>query len=283
LRDGLVISPADGRISMVQDVPPPPELDFAYEPVTRISVFMNVFDVHVNRSPVDGAIRRIAYVPGAFLNADLDKASEDNERQALTIEMADGRAVGVVQIAGLIARRIVKFVGEGERLAAGQRFGLIRFGSRVDAHSPKGARALVGRPARRGRRNRSRRSRLARGRARRPPELSMDPEFDAGLDTARKPARRFKKVPVRYLLPNLITLLALCSGITAIRLGLEARFELATAAIILAIMLGIDGRPPASRAPRAGVELDRWPTSTIRRGAGFAHHVWSLNQLRTLG
>jgi len=143
VRDGLVISPADGRISMIQEVPPPPELDFTFEPVTRISVFMNVFDVHVNRSPVDGTIRRIAYVPGAFLNADLDKASEDNERQALTIEMADGRALGVVQIAGLIARRIVKFVGEGERLAAGQRFGLIRFGSRVDVYLPKGARALV--------------------------------------------------------------------------------------------------------------------------------------------
>ena len=143
VRDGLVISPADGRVSMVQEVPAPPELDFSYEPVTRISVFMNVFDVHVNRSPVDGTIRRIAYVPGAFLNADLDKASEDNERQALTIEMADGRAIGVVQIAGLIARRIVKFVGEGERLAAGQRFGLIRFGSRVDVYLPKGARALV--------------------------------------------------------------------------------------------------------------------------------------------
>jgi len=143
LRDGLVISPADGRVSMIQEVPPPPELDFSFEPVTRISVFMNVFDVHVNRSPVDGTIRRIAYVPGAFLNADLDKASQDNERQALTIEMADGRALGVVQIAGLIARRIVKFVGEGERLAAGQRFGLIRFGSRVDVYLPKGARALV--------------------------------------------------------------------------------------------------------------------------------------------
>jgi phosphatidylserine decarboxylase len=143
LRDGLVISPADGRISMIQEVPPPPELDFSYEPVTRISVFMNVFDVHVNRSPVDGTIRRIAYVPGAFLNADLDKASEDNERQALTIERADGRSIGVVQIAGLIARRIVKFVGEGERLTAGQRFGLIRFGSRVDVYLPKGARALV--------------------------------------------------------------------------------------------------------------------------------------------
>ena len=143
LRDGLVISPADGRISMIEEVPPPPELDLAHEPVTRISVFMNVFDVHVNRAPVDGTIRRIAYVPGAFINAELDKASEDNERQAVTIEMADGRAIGVVQIAGLLARRIVKFVGEGEHVAAGQRFGLIRFGSRVDVYLPKGCRALV--------------------------------------------------------------------------------------------------------------------------------------------
>jgi len=143
LRDGLVISPADGRISMIEDVTPPPELDLPQEPATRISVFMNVFDVHVNRSPVDGTIRRIAYVPGAFINAELDKASEDNERQAVTIEMADGRAIGVVQIAGLLARRIVKFVGEGEHLAAGQRFGLIRFGSRVDIYLPKGVHALV--------------------------------------------------------------------------------------------------------------------------------------------
>ncbi len=143
LRDGLVISPADGRISMIGDVTPPPELDLPQEPATRISVFMNVFDVHVNRAPVDGTIRRIAYVPGAFINAELDKASEDNERQAVTIEMADGRAIGVVQIAGLLARRIVKFVGEGEHLAAGQRFGLIRFGSRVDVYLPKGAHALV--------------------------------------------------------------------------------------------------------------------------------------------
>lgn len=143
LRDGLVISPADGRVSMIEDVTPPPELDLSQEPATRISVFMNVFDVHVNRAPVDGTIRRIAYVPGAFINAELDKASEDNERQAVTIEMADGRAVGVVQIAGLMARRIVKFVDEGERLAAGQRFGLIRFGSRVDVYLPKGCHALV--------------------------------------------------------------------------------------------------------------------------------------------
>lgn len=143
LRGGLVISPADGRVSSVDQTVPPPELDLAREPVTRISVFMNVFDVHVNRSPVDGAIRRIAYIPGAFVNADLDKESADNERQALTIALVDGRRIGVVQIAGLVARRIVKFVGEGDHVMAGQRFGLIRFGSRVDVYLPPGARSLV--------------------------------------------------------------------------------------------------------------------------------------------
>ena len=143
LRMGLVISPADGRISAIEQVVPPPELDLPRQPVTRISVFMNVFDVHVNRSPLDAAIRRIAYIPGAFINAELDKASEDNERQALTLDLADGRRLGVVQIAGLIARRIVKFVGEGDHLVVGQRFGLIRFGSRVDVYLPPGCAALV--------------------------------------------------------------------------------------------------------------------------------------------
>ncbi len=143
LRDGLVISPADGRISAIENVIPPVELDLPREPVTRISVFMNVFDVHVNRSPLDALIARIAYVPGLFLNADLDKASLDNERQALTLERANGQRIGVVQIAGLVARRIVKFVGEGEHLQAGQRFGLIRFGSRVDVYLPRGMNAMV--------------------------------------------------------------------------------------------------------------------------------------------
>lgn len=138
LAPGLVVSPADGRISSIEQVIPPPELDLPREPVTRVSVFMNVFDVHVNRSPMDARILRIAYVPGAFLNADLDKASVDNERQALTLEILDGKRIGVVQIAGLVARRIMKFVGEGEQLMAGQRFGLIRFGSRVDVFLPKG-------------------------------------------------------------------------------------------------------------------------------------------------
>ena len=143
LREGLVISPADGRISAIEDVIPPVELDLPREPVTRISVFMNVFDVHVNRSPLDAGIVRIAYVPGLFLNADLDKASLDNERQALTLERSNGQRIGVVQIAGLIARRIVKFVAERDHLLAGQRFGLIRFGSRVDVYLPKGVNALV--------------------------------------------------------------------------------------------------------------------------------------------
>jgi len=143
LRTGLVISPADGRISAVERVVPPPELELPREPLTRISVFMNVFDVHVNRSPIDARIANITYVPGAFLNADLDKASEENERQAFTLELADGRKLGVVQIAGLVARRIIRFVEAGDWVQAGQRIGLIRFGSRVDVYLPPGAFAAV--------------------------------------------------------------------------------------------------------------------------------------------
>jgi phosphatidylserine decarboxylase len=138
VRDGLVISPADGRVSAIAEITPPPELDLGEGPRQRISIFMNVFDVHVNRAPVDGRITRIVYVPGKFVNADLDKASEDNERQAFTIETDGGRRIGVVQIAGLLARRIVKFVEQGSEVKAGQRIGLIRFGSRVDIYLPQG-------------------------------------------------------------------------------------------------------------------------------------------------
>jgi phosphatidylserine decarboxylase len=143
VRDGLVISPADGRISAIGEVTPPPELALGAGPRQRISVFMNVFDVHVNRSTVDARIAHIAYVPGAFLSADLDKASEENERQAFTLELADGRKLGVVQIAGLVARRIIRFVDAGDWVQTGQRIGLIRFGSRVDVYLPAGAFALV--------------------------------------------------------------------------------------------------------------------------------------------
>lgn len=143
LREGLIISPADGRISAVETVAPPPELDLGSAPRQRISIFMNVFDVHVNRSPVDGRLTRIAYVPGKFINAELDKSSADNERQAFTIEMEGGGRIGLVQIAGLLARRIVKFVSEGEEVQAGQRIGLIRFGSRVDIYLPDGQMPFV--------------------------------------------------------------------------------------------------------------------------------------------
>lgn len=143
LRQGLIVSPADGRISQIANVIPPSELGLGVEPMLRISVFMNVFDCHVNRSPVTGRLLRIIYRPGLFLNADLDKASEDNERNSLVIE-TNGVIIGVVQIAGLIARRIVGFVKEGDMLSTGQRFGLIRFGSRVDVYLPSSAIASVG-------------------------------------------------------------------------------------------------------------------------------------------
>jgi phosphatidylserine decarboxylase len=138
----LVISPADGKVSAVGLAAPPPEMGLGGDPLLRISIFMSVFNVHVNRAPMAGRIAKIAYRPGLFLNADLDKASEDNERNGLVIDTAAGR-VGVVQIAGLIARRIVCFVEQGDSVDAGERFGLIRFGSRVDVYLPHGTRALV--------------------------------------------------------------------------------------------------------------------------------------------
>jgi len=140
---GLVISPADGKVSSVADAVPPPELGLGDKPLPRVSVFMNVFNVHVNRAPVGGKIAHIAYKPGVFLNAELDKASEDNERNGVLIETDAGVQIGVVQIAGLVARRIVCFVSEGEGIMAGDRFGLIRFGSRLDVYLPRGTRALV--------------------------------------------------------------------------------------------------------------------------------------------
>jgi len=142
ISDKLVVSPADGRVSLVANAVPPPELALGDRPLPRVSIFMSVFDCHVNRSPVSGRIERIVYTPGKFLNADLDKASEDNERNALVIAAAAGR-VGVVQIAGLIARRIVCWVKEGQEIGAGERIGMIRFGSRVDVYLPAGTVPLV--------------------------------------------------------------------------------------------------------------------------------------------
>lgn len=142
-RAGLIISPADGIVSLIEPAVPPAELGMADVPLTRVSVFMNVFNCHVNRAPIAGRINAIAYRPGKFLNASLDKASEDNERNSLCINIADGRQVAVVQIAGLVARRIVCFVTPGTEIATGGRFGLIRFGSRVDVYLPEGVAPMV--------------------------------------------------------------------------------------------------------------------------------------------
>ncbi|NML92377.1 phosphatidylserine decarboxylase [Novosphingobium olei] len=150
--DSLITSPADGLITLIQKVPPPRELSaddgsgiagMSETPVTRVSIFMSVFDVHINRTPIGGTIRRVVYIPGKFLNADLDKASEENERQHFLVERGDGVKIGFTQIAGLVARRIVPFVKAGDIVAAGQRVGLIRFGSRVDVYLPEGTEPQV--------------------------------------------------------------------------------------------------------------------------------------------
>lgn len=140
---GLVISPADGVVSLISDVVPPVELELGEAPLTRVSVFMNVFNCHVNRAPMAGKITQIAYHKGKFVNASLDKASEHNERNGLTIENTEGVRIGVVQIAGLVARRIVCFVKVGDMIGRGHRFGLIRFGSRLDIYLPQGVHPAV--------------------------------------------------------------------------------------------------------------------------------------------
>ena len=142
-RAGLIISPADGVVSLLEPAVPPLELGLGPNPMTRISVFMNVFNCHVNRAPIGGVISRIAYRPGKFLNASLDKASVDNERNSLVIQMEDGRNLAVVQIAGLVARRILCEVNEGRHIKTGERFGMIRFGSRLDIYLPEGVQPMV--------------------------------------------------------------------------------------------------------------------------------------------
>ena len=142
VNDDIIVSPADGRISHISKVVPPSELGLGNEPLQRVSVFMNVFNCHINRAPVKGQVSKIIYKSGSFLNAELDKASNSNERNSLVIDSPHG-PVAVVQIAGLVARRILCFAIEGEELNAGERFGLIRFGSRLDVYLPKDATPAV--------------------------------------------------------------------------------------------------------------------------------------------
>jgi phosphatidylserine decarboxylase len=143
VRPGLVVSPADGRVQAIAEVRPPKELEMGEAALPRISVFLSILDVHVNRAPVDGTVERTEYRPGTFVNAALDKASEENERQAVRLKTDDGRTIGMVQIAGLVARRIVCRLQAGRKVRAGERFGLIRFGSRVDVYLPSGVAPLV--------------------------------------------------------------------------------------------------------------------------------------------
>ena len=144
IHEGIVVAPADGRVCQIVNAVPPRELELGERPLPRVSIFISVFDCHINRSPVAGRIERIVYRAGKFLSADLDKASEDNERNAFVIVTGGGQRVAVIQIAGLIARRIVCFAREGDGLGAGQRLGMIRFGSRIDVYLPEGARVLAG-------------------------------------------------------------------------------------------------------------------------------------------
>ena len=138
--DGLIVAPADGLVTMIERVELPVELrgpnGLGDQPLVRVSIFMSVFDVHINRTPIAGTIRQVVYISGKFFNADLDKASDENERQHFVVEGRDGRKIGFTQIAGLVARRIVAFTKPGDMVAAGQRIGLIRFGSRVDVFLP---------------------------------------------------------------------------------------------------------------------------------------------------
>ena len=144
IRDGIVVAPADGRVCQVVSVVPPRELELGERPLPRVSIFMSVFDCHINRSPVAGRIERIVYRAGKFISADLDKASEDNERNAFVIVTGTGKRIAVVQIAGLIAREANDPAREGDSLGAGERIGMIRFGSRVDVYLPEGTRVLAG-------------------------------------------------------------------------------------------------------------------------------------------
>lgn len=137
-RPGLVVSPADGRVVTISPAVPPPELGMGPEARTRVSIFLNVFNVHVNRVPTDGEVITAAYHPGTFVNASLDKASEDNERMAIRQRLPDGREIAYVQIAGLVARRILCYLKDGQTVRAGERFGIIRFGSRTDVYLPDG-------------------------------------------------------------------------------------------------------------------------------------------------
>ena len=286
--DRLVVAPADGLVTLIQKVPPPRELAMddgsgtarlGEAPVTRVSIFMSVFDVHINRTPVGGTVRRVVYIPGRFLNADLDKASEENERQHILVERSDGSAVGFTQIAGLVARRIVPFVKAGDILAAGQRVGLIRFGSRVDVYLPEGTepRVIMGQKVIAGE------TVLA--------EIGESRKLEgvfAMSDGDRLAQRRLPGgLTLRAMVPNAITAAALCVGLTGIRFAISGDYERSVQMVILAGLLdGIDGR--AARLLKAqsrfGAELDSLADSiSFGVAPALIIYLWTLQSLPSIG
>ena len=266
----MVLSAADGTVALVSEVVPPPELDLPRVPAPRVSVFLSVLDVHVQRIPADGRVLDVQYRPGRFLSADLDKASEDNERNALLLETADGARVGVVQIAGLLARRIRCDVAPGDEVAAGETYGLIRFGSRVDTYLPAGSTVAV-----------------AVGQRTIGGETILAELAGAGAG-CRCGAVGLTAVPhsragVR-LLPNAVTVLALCSGLTAVYFALDGRFELCVVAVGAAALFdALDGGLARllDASSKIGAELDSL-SDLIAFGVSPALllYIWRLDGTR---
>ena len=254
----LVVSPADGVVVATSPRVPPPELEMGARPLPCVAVFMNVFDVHVNRTPVAGTITGHAYHHGKFLNASFDKASDENERRSWRIRASGGREIGLVQIAGLVARRIVPFEESGRRGPGG------RAGRADPFRQP-----LRRLPARGHRPARHRGPKDCCGRDR--PGRSWGPAGGAprtrGLMVLGQRRRRVRlsAQPLRNLIPNMITILALCAGMTGVRYGLDGRFELAVSLIVSGGRAGRPGRPlgPDARTARArsGPSSTAWPTS----------------------
>ena len=245
-RTGVVLSPADGTVALVSEVVPPPELDLPRVPAPRVSVFLSVLDVHVQRIPADGRVVDVQYRHGRFLSADLDKASDDNERNALLLETVDGARVGIVQIAGLLARRIRCDVGPGDEVAAGETYGLIRFGSRVDTYLPVGSTVTV----EVGQRTIGGETVLARLPGPRNSRARPHPGWPDAVPSSRASVR---------LLPNAVTVLALCSGLSAVHFALAGRFDLCVAAIVAAAVFdALDGGLARllDASSKIGAELD---------------------------
>jgi CDP-diacylglycerol--serine O-phosphatidyltransferase len=249
----LVLAAADGLVSLIEDAVPPPELGLPATPRQRVSVYLSVFDVHVQRAPATGVVERVAYRPGKFFAAVLDEASSDNERNSLLLRTENGQELIVVQIAGLIARRIVCDVVAGDTVSAGGAFGLIRFGSRVDVYLAPGSRVLV----EKGQRTVGGETQIAALPA--PPGSLAAAEKEQHTASGETQIAALPALPGSRVLPIAITLLVLCAGLKAMQFALTRRYGLAIGAIgVAAILDGLDGRIARllDATSKMGAELD---------------------------